>query len=338
MNKVVVPIFEGKTISVIQSMYDSNFEIDGDSSSFAPVTHNSSLLFPGGASPSPFDATATSTSSHISGGGHINNNKINQTNESNQSWYNRFTSCFQISSLACHFDVDTIDVKERIEGSILHCNKPFHFRQTILHREGRAPDLYGPVWICMTLVFFLAVTSNTSKYRKTDSSAEGGVVVEYDITHLASAFSILVFFTFVLPSILYLLLKFGGVAQEQGVSSSMTIPTNLVELISIYGYSLVPYLPATILCLVPSIMLEWVILVTATILSLLLVLRNIMGSIFMHQEYRSKAASVSLLVCFCHVVLCFIFKFKFYHHRTHVTNGGSSNKIGDDDDGIVGGG
>lgn len=307
-------------------MYDSKFEIDGDSSSFAPVTQGGASSF------GSFSAAGATPQNY------------NNTNESNPSWYNRFISCFQISSLTSYFDVDTIDVKDRIEGSILHCNKPFYFRQNILHRNGRAPDLYGPVWICMTLVFFLAVTSNTSKYLKTDSAD-----VEYDITHLASAFSILVFFTFVIPSFLYILFKcavISTVSQEQGVSSpsattenattTTTATATLVELISIYGYSLVPYIPATILCLVPSIMLEWVILIAATILSLLLVLRNIMGSIFM-QEQRSKAASVSLLLCFCHVVLCFIFKFKFYHHRYHGSNDGShSRRIGDDDDGIVG--
>lgn len=281
-------------------MYDSNFEIDGDSSSFAPVQVQTR---------------------------HQTNNP---TIESNPSWYNRFISCFQISSLASHFDVDTIDVKERIEGSILHCNKPFYFRQTILHRDGRAPDLYGPVWICMTLVFLLAVTSNTSKYLKTDSAD-----VEYDITHLASAFSILVFFTFGIPVFLYLLFKCVVLSTAtQEISASTVASANLVELISIYGYSLVPYIPATILCLVPSIMLEWVILVAVTILSLLLVLRNIIGTVFM-QEQRSKAASVSLLICFCHLVLCFIFKLKFYHHRSHSINGGNSN-FGEDDDGIVG--
>lgn len=238
----------------------------------------------------------------------------NKNSDDSTTWYTRLTSCFQISALSSYFDVDTIDIQERVEGSIRHCNEPFQFRESILNKEGKAPDLYGPFWIGMTLVFFLAVTSNTSKYLKTESAD-----VEYDIRHLVDAFSTVFVLIFALPIGIFLISKF--------LPTPLVASSSLVEIISIYGYSLIPFIPATVLCLVPSILMEWIILVSAASCSLLLVLRNLIGTV-VHPQ-RTIPWIGSIIIIACHGILCLILKFKFYHHKSH------GSKMVVDDDGMT---
>lgn len=57
------------------------------------------------------------------------------------------------------FDVDTNDVTERILCSIIPRNHNL-IRQKIKTK----PDLYGPVWISITLVFTIAISGNIASY------------------------------------------------------------------------------------------------------------------------------------------------------------------------------
>jgi len=142
--------------------------------------------------------------------------------------------------------------------------------------SGKGPDLYGPIWLTMTLVFFVAVTSNISLYihhtKKNKSIVidEGGEAAEeewdYDINQLLHATWILYSFTVGIPTLLYFLLRLVG----SGSSSSSSL--GLVELICLYGYSLVPYLPVAWFCILPYSWVQWLFLTIATVLSGMLVL------------------------------------------------------------------
>ena len=66
--------------------------------------------------------------------------------------------CCSFETYAQYFNVDTDDIVNRVVGAIKFANIPDHFRNTILNQEGKGPDLYGPTWITMTLVFFVAVS------------------------------------------------------------------------------------------------------------------------------------------------------------------------------------
>ena len=77
-----------------------------------------------------------------------------------KSFLQKTQSFFSMERLQSSFDVDTDDVKERIVASLKHVNKPDYFREQVLGREGKRPDCYGPIWISMTLAFFLSVSSN----------------------------------------------------------------------------------------------------------------------------------------------------------------------------------
>ena len=224
---------------------------------------------------------------------------------SQQPFLTRVTSCLSIESHQRHFDVDTADVWTRIKGAVLYCTVVDGFRNDVLRgggavaameavgngdggagtlsnpgddatqapqppptsSTGKGPDLYGPAWISMTLAFLIAVTSNASLYfhhTKKDISSE----FDYDIDHVLRATSILYAFSFGLPTLLWLVFRVLGV-----------LSLGLVDLVCLYGYSLVPFLPACIVCIAPFHWVAWTALAAAGGASVTLVLKNVTGPI-----------------------------------------------------------
>ena len=57
------------------------------------------------------------------------------------------------------FDVDTLQVLNRIKGALLPRPKGAFFEQIAAN-----PDLYGPFWIATTLIFAMAITANLASY------------------------------------------------------------------------------------------------------------------------------------------------------------------------------
>jgi len=246
----------------------------------------------------------------------------------------------QISTLQKNFDVDTVDIKERVVGSLTTAHIPEHFLGVILNGDGKSSDLYGPFWICMTLVMFVSVTANTSKFLHRDETVND---IEFDINHLFNSFAILLSYAFLLPTILYAL-----ITCILPTNANRAKPFTLVDLVALYGYSLVPYLIASLLCLIPSSFIEWVVLGAATGMSLLLILRNIAGPLirYVHQSTQGQpyesggnaleklVGSFLMVLIGFHVVLFLIMKFTFYYHR----GGGTGNMDNLDDDGMADGG
>lgn len=58
------------------------------------------------------------------------------------------------------FDVDTYQVFDRIKGSLL----PIPGKNFVRLYIRSNPDLYGPFWICATLVFAIAISGNLSNF------------------------------------------------------------------------------------------------------------------------------------------------------------------------------
>ena len=75
----------------------NQFEIDDDESSFQLGSSNSGM----------------DTAPSFQNSAPMQSNIINNTNDPNLPWYKRLASCFQLSTLQRHFNVDTIDVQNR---------------------------------------------------------------------------------------------------------------------------------------------------------------------------------------------------------------------------------
>ena len=75
------------------------------------------------------------------------------------------------------FDVDTTDVKNRLLYSMV----PVPGKSFLQHHIRPRPDLYGPFWICCTLVFSIAISGNLSDFlQKSAADPEQSVKWHYD--------------------------------------------------------------------------------------------------------------------------------------------------------------
>ena len=79
-----------------------------------------------------------------------------------QSRWEACVSCLHMSTYTAYFDVDTNDIGDRLLGAVKLFYLPDKFRSEVVGvcrtESLKGPDLYGPLWITMTLVFFVAVS------------------------------------------------------------------------------------------------------------------------------------------------------------------------------------
>jgi hypothetical protein len=260
----------------------------------------------------------------------------NQTPASSSFWsFTGCLNCIRLDTYQMYFDVDTSDVAGRLKAALLFFHLPDYFRvdtlgdarnvvasetdtsnqETPILRKG--PDLYGPLWIACTLVFTLAVTSNmllyfdhwkqftpatpsTSNSTDTSTAKEDFQAMEYDLTHLIHALSVVATFAFGLPTFFWL----------ASICMGMTkVPW--VMWICCYGYCLVPYVIITCLLWMPwwSLM-QWILLLVATLVSGCFVLRNLANPLL--QQDAGKAATFVLAFPVTHFIFMCVLKFSFY--------------------------
>lgn len=102
------------------------------------------------------------------------------------------------------FDVSTEAVVERIKGSMWPkpgINYLQHYIQT-------KPDLYGPFWICVTLIFTIAVTGNIANYLQLAALHKYHWKYEFHI--VSSAATVIFLYVWFLPVVIWGALKFDG--------------------------------------------------------------------------------------------------------------------------------
>lgn len=153
------------------------------------------------------------------------------------------------------FDVETHHVKERIFGSVL----PWPGKNFIHVYLRRNPDLYGPFWICTTLVFAIAISGNISDFLVNHGMPNHKYTPEFrKVTIAATAiFS----YAWLVPLALWGFLLWRNNKVMNLVSYSF------MEIVCVYGYSLAIYIPAVVLWIFPYEWLRWCTIVMALCLS-----------------------------------------------------------------------
>lgn len=144
---------------------------------------------------------------------------------------------------------------------------------------------------------------------------------DYDINHLLHAASILISFAFLLPTILWV--------TTQCCMGMHAL--RLVEWICLYGYSLVPYMPAVFLSTIPASIIAWITLAMATAASCLMVIRNVSPALLAADTSgtgngiggQAKGPPIVLVILGCHIVFFLVLKYTFYHY-TPATHKSSS--------------
>ena len=143
------------------------------------------------------------------------------------------------------FDVDTVHVLNRIKGSMLPRPKGAFFELVAPN-----PDLYGPFWISTTLIFAMAMTGNLASYIafKPDPTHPNKKWT-YDFNQLTLAGTVVYAYVTVLPLLFWLLLRYYEASKR------------LVDVLCIYGYTLSVFVPISILCVLPSNLLRWLLVI-----------------------------------------------------------------------------
>lgn len=156
------------------------------------------------------------------------------------------------------FDVDTKDVVERIIASITPRNA-YNFKNITKHK----PDLYGPFWISVTLIFTIAISGNIANYLQ---HASAHYHWKYDFHLVSYAATAICIYVTVIPLALWGLLKWSSdITDLDGLEDGTTPST--IELICIYGYSLFIYIPVSILWTIQVNWLQWLLVLLAALLS-----------------------------------------------------------------------
>uniref|UniRef100_A0A3Q2QJ53 Protein YIPF n=1 Tax=Fundulus heteroclitus TaxID=8078 RepID=A0A3Q2QJ53_FUNHE len=153
------------------------------------------------------------------------------------------------------FDIETHHVKERILGSLA----PWPGKNFIQAYLRKNPDLYGPFWICTTLVFAIAISGNIANFLQ--HYGNPGHKYTPDFRKVSIAATAIFSYAWFVPLGLWGLLLWRNNKILNLVSYSF------MEIVCVYGYSLSVYIPAVVLWILPYEWLRWVTIAVALCLS-----------------------------------------------------------------------
>lgn len=181
-------------------------------------------------------------------------------------------SWYELGFYQRFFDIRTKDLLARVIDALL-------IRQ-FRHDVDNVPDLYGPLWISTTVIFLVAATANFASYLHAKAGQDTASNWHYDFDIMTQAALVFYAIITVLPAIVWGCLVF-----------QLQINKRLVSVISIYGYSLVSFVPATLVCAAASDGLRWMAVVACFVASTVFLVRNLWALIDLDDGIDRSAAS-----------------------------------------------
>ncbi|XP_020843475.1 protein YIPF1 [Phascolarctos cinereus] len=153
------------------------------------------------------------------------------------------------------FDVDTYQVFDRIKGSVL----PVPGRNFVRLYIRSNPDLYGPFWICATLVFAIAISGNLSNFLIHLGDKTFHYVPEFRKVSIAA--TAIYAYAWLVP------LGLWGFLLWRNSRVMSIVSYSFLEIVCVYGYSLFIYIPTAVLWIIPQKAVRWVLVTVALGLS-----------------------------------------------------------------------
>jgi len=200
------------------------------------------------------------------------------------------------------FDVDTDVVVRRVINSMV----PRVGTNFILHHIRPTPDLYGPWWISLTLIFTIAIASNLGGYfALSDDKADYHWSLEFGV--VSAAATAIFAYVWLVPLFLYGLFWW----RKSEVNFGFT------EILCAYGYSLSIYVPISLLWVIPFSWFQWVLIAVGLASSGLVLVMSLWPAV--SHDKRVVAFSVMIGVFFVNALLAIGFKM-FFFHGIHYTN------------------
>jgi len=207
---------------------------------------------------------------------------------------------FKLSFYQQYFDVEDKDILSRLLYSMV----PVPGKSFLQHHIRPKPDLYGPFWACVTLIFSIAISGNVADYFTT--SLEGQTKWHYDFHKVNLAATAVFSYAGLIPACLYGYLWWAG----HGAGS---LAVSFVELVCVYGYSLVIYIPISILWLicVKFGWGQWILVLVAASLSGVVLFTTIWPAV--RENAPKSSLLVMIVVLGMHFLLAAGFMLYFFH-------------------------
>ncbi|KAI8873440.1 Yip1-domain-containing protein, partial [Ramicandelaber brevisporus] len=205
-------------------------------------------------------------------------------------------SIWSVEYYSSYFDVDSIQVVERININLL----PWRGGR-FLAAIGDRPEVYGPFWIATTLVLAMYVTSSLAE---SIAALLSGAKHDSDINILSLAAAVIYPYVFVVPGLLWLFTKYMG------------IQASLIELWCVYGYGLAPWFIVCGLCVIPNELLRWVFVGLGAVQSLQSMGRSLLA--ILKRSGQMKHTALLVVVIGLHVALAFFFKIALFSYKVPI--------------------
>lgn len=187
------------------------------------------------------------------------------------------------------FDVDTCQVFDRIKGSLL----PIPGKNFVRSYIRSNPDLYGPFWICATLVFAIAISGNLSNFLIHLGEKTYHYVPEFRKVSIAA--TVIYAYAWLVPLALWGFLVWRN---SQVVS---IVSYSFLEIVCVYGYSLFIYIPTAILWIIPQKIVRWILVTIALGVSGSVLVMTFWPAV--REDSRRIALATILVIVLLHLLL-----------------------------------
>lgn len=160
------------------------------------------------------------------------------------------TSILDLEFFAKYFDVTTQDVRQRILWSVIPAPTADNYVERFIRTN---PDLYGPLWINVTLIFAIAICGNIANYLSSGEADQW----HYDFAKVGIAASTVSTYVCFIPIALWFFFWFRG----------CTAMYTLLQMICLYGYSMSVYVPISLLWVISARMIQYILVVVGALAS-----------------------------------------------------------------------
>lgn len=219
------------------------------------------------------------------------------------------TSKFSIDYYRTYFDVDTHQVVQRVLSGLI----PFSKRFSLAASLKPTPDLYGPFWITVTIIFSVAFSGSIHEYIQ---SKDATALSTFNFGRVTISTTLLFLYWCLLPAILTSVVYFRRrnivpdieVVQDE---PKLKFGSLFTELLAIYGYSMVSFVPAAMLLCIPGSYLQYALIGVACVTSLI-VLCTTTWSTF-KQRRKKLAFGLLVLIIVAHLIMTVSLSVVFFH-------------------------
>ncbi|CAG0884824.1 unnamed protein product [Cyprideis torosa] len=192
------------------------------------------------------------------------------------------------------WDVGTQQVKDRIIWSMVPNPKRSYLESFIRPK----PDLYGPFWISVTLIFLIAISGNLANYIAVAGS--GTYVWQYDFHKVCYAATAVFSYVSLVPLGIWLVLWYNNVRGE----------VTFLEILCLYGYSMAIYIPISLLWVIQVSWFQWLLVLAGSLSSGFVLLLSLLPAIRKGGERTILPVSVAVIAL--HMILAVGFVMYFF--------------------------